>query len=311
MLSFHEKIRAVQDGPLTASGIDVLQVNVGYRCNLACKHCHVQAGADRQEAMNRDIVDAVLAVVHDGRIKTVDITGGAPELNPQFRYLVEGVEDAGCQVVVRTNLSIFYEKGMEDLFDFYARGHMELVASLPSCQGEHVDRVRGTGVFDKSIAALRRLNSLGYGVDNGRTLNLVYNPAGAFLPPAQSSLEAEYKKQLGSAFGVTFNRLYTFANMPVGRFRQFLFRSGNFETYMEKLMQAFNPETLCGLMCRRLVSVAWDGRLYDCDFNQMTGLAIAEGYPAMIGDFDHDRLASRKIAVDDHCFGCTAGQGST
>lgn len=308
---FSDKIKALQDAPLTASGIDMLQVNVGYRCNLACKHCHVQGGADRQEAISRETVDAVLDVVRDGRIKTVDITGGAPELNSHFRYLIEEAESAGCHVVVRTNLSIFYEKGMEDLFDFYDGKHIELVASLPSCNGEHVDRVRGKGVFGKSIAAIRKLNSLGYGGDSGRTLNLVYNPAGAFLPPVQSSLEVAYKKELGSAFGIIFNRLYTFANMPVGRFRQFLFRSGNFETYMEKLMQAFNPETLCGLMCRRMVSVAWDGRLYDCDFNQMTGLGIAEGYPVVITDFDHDRLAARKISVDDHCYGCTAGQGST
>jgi len=310
-MRFSEKIQTLQEGPLTAAGIDMLQVNLGYRCNLACKHCHVEGGPDRQEVMSRDTVDAVLKVIRNGGIKTVDITGGAPELNPHFCFLVAGAEITGCHVVVRTNLSIFYEKGMEDLFDVYDGKHIEIVASLPSCHGENVDRVRGNGVFDRSISALRKLNSLGYGADNGRKLNLVYNPAGAFLPPEQSSLEAEYKKELSSAFGITFNSLYTFANMPVGRFRQFLLRSGNFEKYMEKLIQAFNPETLCGLMCRRLVNVAWDGRLYDCDFNQMTGLGVAEGYPAMIMDFDYDRLASRNIAVGDHCFGCTAGRGST
>lgn len=308
---FSEKINTLLGDPLTASGIDMLQVNVGYRCNLACKHCHVQGGADRQEAMSRETVDAVLNVVRDGRIKTVDITGGAPELNPQFRYLVEEVTKAGCQVTVRTNLAIFYEQGMEDLFDFYEDTSPELVASLPYYRNENVDRVRGNGVFQKSISALKRLNNIGYGRGNGRRLNLVYNPAGAFLPPAQSFLEAEYKKELSSVYGITFTGLYTFANMPVGRFRQFLLRTGNFEKYMEKLIQAFNPETLCGLMCRRLVNVGWDGRLYDCDFNQMTGLGIAEGYPAMIRDFDHDRLDSREIVVDGHCFGCTAGQGST
>jgi radical SAM/Cys-rich protein len=308
---FSEKIRALQEGPLAASGIDMLQVNMGYRCNLACKHCHVQGGIDRQESMSRETVEAVLNVLRDRRITTVDITGGAPELNPHFRYLVEEAENAGCHVVVRTNLSIFYDKGMEDLFDFYRGRCVEIVASLPSCHAGNVDRVRGNGVFEKSIAALRELNRLGYGADNGRKMNLVYNPAGAFLPPAQSSLEAEYKEELSAGFGITFHRLYTFANMPIGRFRQFLIRSGNLETYMEKLIQAFNPETLCGLMCRRLVNVAWDGRLYDCDFNQMIGLNVSEGYPAMIRDFHHDRLASRKIAVDDHCFGCTAGQGST
>ena len=310
-MRFSEKIQVLQETPLRASSIDILQVNVGYRCNLACKHCHVEGGPDRQEVMSRETVDAVLKVIRNGGIKTVDITGGAPELNPHFPVLVEETAKAGCQVVVRTNLAIFFEEGMEHLFSWYDRGQIEIVASLPSFRREQVDRVRGNGIFEKSIAALRRLNCLGYGGDNGRRLNLVYNPAGAFFPPEQSSLEAEYKKELLSIFGITFNRLYTFANIPVGRFRQFLVRTGNLEKYMTKLTDAFNPETLCGLMCRRLVSVGWDGRLYDCDFNQMIGLGITEGYPGTIGDFDIDRLAARKIAVDDHCFGCTAGQGST
>ena len=310
-MRFGDRIQALQETPLTASGIDILQVNVGYRCNLACKHCHVEGRPGRSEMMSRETIDSVLAVVHAGRIKTVDITGGAPELNPHFPVLVEEIVRARCHVVVRTNLAIFFEEGMEHLFSWYDRDQIEIVASFPSCRSEQVERVRGNGIFEKSVAALRKLNCLGYGRDKGRKLNLVYNPAGAFLPPEQSSLESEYKKELHSAFGITFHRLYTFANMPVGRFRQFLFRSGNFATYMEKLRQAFNPGTLCGLMCRRMVNVAWDGRLYDCDFNQMIGLGIAEDYPAMIKDFDHDRLAARKISVDDHCFGCTAGQGST
>ncbi|HYQ48058.1 MAG TPA: arsenosugar biosynthesis radical SAM (seleno)protein ArsS [Thermodesulfovibrionales bacterium] len=310
-MRFSEKIQTVQGDPLTATGIDMLQVNMGYRCNLSCKHCHVEGGPGRQEIMGRETADAVLRVMRSGKIRTLDITGGAPELNPHFRYLAEEAQNAGCHVVVRTNLAIFFEEGMEDLFGWYDRMGFELVASLPSCRQEQVDRVRGSGVFEKSIAALKDLNSLGYGTGNGRSLNLVYNPAGAFLPPEQMSLEGEYRKELHSAFGITFNRLYTFANMPIGRFRQFLLRTGNFEMYMAKLVDAFNPQTLCGLMCRRLLNVGWDGRLYDCDFNQMTGAGLTEGGPSVIGDFDHERLASRRIAVDDHCFGCTAGQGST
>ena len=310
-MRFADKIADLQQGPLTACGIDMLQVNVGYRCNLACRHCHVQGGPDRQEMMSRETVDALLAIIRSGRIRTVDITGGAPELHPHFRLLVEESERAACHVVVRTNLTVFFEQGMDDLFDFYGRHSAEIVASLPSCRGEAVDRVRGNGVFDLSISALRRLNSLGYGRDDGRKLNLVYNPAGAFLPPDQASLEAEYKTELSGRFGISFDSLYAFANMPIGRFRRFLLSTGNFEKYLEKLRQAFNPDTLCGLMCRRLVNVGWDGRLYDCDFNQMIGLGIAEGYPGALGDFDFDRLASRRIAVDDHCYVCSAGQGST
>ena len=310
-MRFREKLQTAQEGPLTAAGIDMLQVNVGYRCNLSCKHCHAEGGPERQEVMSRDTADAVLRVIRDGRIRTLDITGGAPELNPYFRHLAEEAKSAGRHVVVRTNLAIFFERDMEDLFKWYDRDGVELVASLPSSRHEQVDRVRGSGIFEKSIAALKRLNSLGYGTDSGSRLNLVYNPAGAFLPPEQTSLEAEYRKELLSTFGVTFNRLYTFANMPIGRFRQFLLRTGNLSMYMAKLADAFNPQTLCGLMCRRLLNVGWDGRLYDCDFNQMTGVGVTEGCPSVISDFDYDRLASRKIAVDDHCFGCTAGQGST
>jgi len=310
-MRFIEKIESLQKEPLTATGIDILQVNMGYQCNLACKHCHVQGGPDRQEIMSRETVDGLLCLVRSGRVRNVDITGGAPEMNPSFRHLVEESAKAGCRATVRTNLAIFFEQGMEDLFDFYEETCPEIVASLPYYRSENVDRVRGNGIFDKCISALRRLNGIGYGRGNGRTLNLVYNPPGAFLPPAQSSLEAEYRKELMSHFGITFDNLFAFANMPIGRFRQFLVRSGNLEKYMEKLVEAFNPDTLCNLMCRRLINVGWDGRLYDCDFNQMAGLGILEGFPSAVNEFDFDRLASRKISLDDHCFGCTAGQGST
>ncbi len=310
-MGFAEKIQSLQGAPLTASGIDMLQVNLGYLCNLSCRHCHVQGGPDRDEIMDAATVAAVVDVLRQGEIGTVDLTGGAPELNPHFRHLIAEATSAGCHVVVRTNLAVFFEAGMDDLGELYAGRQVEVVASLPYYRGDNVDRVRGAGVFLKSIEALRRLNALGYGRGSGLKLNLVHNPAGAFLPPDQATLEAEYRKHLHANFGVAFDSLYAFANMPIGRYRQYLISSGNFERYMQKLRDAFNPETLCGLMCRRLVNVGWDGRLYDCDFNQMAGLGIADGRPGHIRDFSVDRLASRKIAVDDHCFGCTAGQGST
>jgi len=217
----------------------------------------------------------------------------------------------GRRVMARTNLTIFFEPGMGDLPEFYAQNGVELVASLPYYMESGVDRVRGDGAFAKSIEALRRLNSLGYGTEDGMSLNLVYNPPGAFLPPAQATLEADYKRELGEKFGVGFTGLFTFSNMPIGRFKDFLKRSDNLDSYMDKLECAFNPDTLDGLMCRHLMSVGWDGRLYDCDFNLVLGLSVDENCPGHIADFDPEKLLNRRIRVGDHCFGCTAGQGST
>jgi radical SAM/Cys-rich protein len=312
LMHFREKVLAVRSAPLHASGIDILQVNLGYRCNMACKHCHVQAGPDREETMDRRNVEEVLRVLKENGIGVLDITGGAPELNPDFRYLVEEARHTGCHVIVRSNLTIFFEKGMEDLFDFYSLNNAEIIASLPYHSETVVDKVRGNGAFQKSIKALQQLNSLGYGKSaGGKKLNLVYNPGGAFLPSAQSALEDEYRKELKGKFDISFHCLYTFANMPIGRFREFLVRSNNFDTYMKKLTDAFNPETLTGIMCRHVINVGWDGALYDCDFNQMIGLRLSSGSPLAIKDFDCYLLAKRQIAVDDHCYGCTAGQGST
>ena len=309
-MNFRDKILTVQSGPLYASGIDILQVNLGYACNMSCKHCHVSAGPARKEMMDQQNIEEVLKVLDENSIKLLDITGGAPELNPGFRYLVEQAKHIGCHVIARSNLTIFFENGMEDLFDFYSRNNVEIIASLPYYNEAGVDKVRGSGAFLKSISALQRLNSLGYGMDTKR-LNLVYNPQGAFLPPSQTTLEDEYRKELKRKYDISFHSLYTFANMPIGRFREFLVRSGNFNRYMEKLSDAFNPETLSGIMCRRLVNVGWDGALYDCDFNQMIGLRVLDGYPRTLRDFDHHLLSGRQLAVDDHCYGCTAGQGST
>lgn len=261
--------------------------------------------------MDGPTVDAVLAALDDGRVGTLDITGGAPELNPHFRRLAAGAGRLGRKVIARSNLTIFFEKGMDDLPQFYLENNVEVVASLPYYSGANVDRVRGEGAFAKCVEALKRLNSLGYGRGDGAPrLNLVFNPLGAFLPPSQCDLEAEFKSRLSGDFGITFDRLYAFVNMPVGRFRDFLVRSGNYEKYMARLEAAFNPGTLEGLMCRRLISVGWDGGLYDCDFNQALGLGLEEG-PSHIGDFNYDDVSGRRVKVGDHCFGCTAGQGST
>jgi radical SAM/Cys-rich protein len=254
----------------------------------------------------------VLRVLRENDISAIDITGGAPELNPYFRYLVKGARTIGRHVIVRTNLTIFFERGMEDLPEFYRENSVEVVASLPHYVESDVDRVRGNGAFQKSIKALERLSRLGYGSGSlDSKLNLVYNPSGAFLAPSQKTLEEDYRRELRRKFGVSFDNLYTFANMPIGRFMDYLIRSKNMEKYMERLISAFTPETLNGVMCRYLISVGWDGKLYDCDFNQILGLNLDSECPQHITDFIHSRLSGRKITVRDHCYGCTAGQGST
>jgi radical SAM/Cys-rich protein len=310
-MGFKEMILDAYRQPLTAHSIDILQVNLGYRCNMACKHCHVEAKPDRSQEMNREIINAVLSAMIENNINTLDITGGEPELNPHFRYLVEEARNIGIHVIVRTNLTIFFDKGMGDLPEFYADKSVEVIASLPYYTESDVDRVRGKGTFKKCIKALQRLNGLGYGSASGdRKLNLVYNPAGAFLSPAQMALEDDFKRELDRRYGISFDKLYTFNNMPIGRFRDFLLRTNSLEKYMEKLVSSFNPETITGLMCRRLISVGWDGRLYDCDFNQMLGLNVHDVCPQHIKEFALS-LAGRTITVGEHCYACTAGQGST
>ncbi|MCK9419326.1 MAG: arsenosugar biosynthesis radical SAM protein ArsS [Nitrospirae bacterium] len=309
---FNDKVQSVIKEPLTAQGVQILQVNLGYRCNMACTHCHVSAGPARSESMPRETVEEVLRVLSDNPIETLDITGGAPELHPHFQMLVTRAKMAGKKVIVRTNLSVLLEKGQEGLPEFYRDHGVDLVASLPCYREENVDAVRGSGAFNKSIRALRVLNRVGFGIGpDGRSITLVYNPRGAFLAPAQRALEADYKRELMCRHQVTFNRLFAFTNMPVGRFREALIRNDNLEIYQEMLASAFNPATLETVMCRSLVSIGWDGRLYDCDFNQALGLGVDRGVPTHISDFDHAALSRRTISVDDHCFGCTAGQGSS
>ncbi len=309
--AFRTKLREAGAEPLTALEVATLQVNVGFRCNLACKHCHIRGGPDRTELMDAGTADAVLAALVDSGVGAIDLTGGAPELNPQFRRMVTAARKSGRQVIVRTNLAIFHDDGMRDLPEFYRDHDVQVVASLPSYKEEIVDRVRGAGTFRKCIAALRRLNRLGYGGPGGRTLDLVYNPPGAFLAADQKTLELEYKQELRDRFQISFDRLYAFTNMPIGRFRDFLVRSGNLDRYLDKLAGTFNPATLGNIMCRHLISVGWDGRLFDCDFNQVLGLPVGTGVPAHIRDFDLTALSNRVIEVGDHCFGCTAGAGSS
>lgn len=310
-MTFNERILSIQSSPLTAKSIELLQVNLGYKCNMACKHCHIGAGPDRTEEMDKETIDRVLRVVKENDIAILDITGGAPELNVHFRYLVEQARKSGLHVIVRTNLTIFFEKGMKDLPDFYEANGVEIIASLPYYMDREVDRIRGNGTFQKSILALKKLNSLGYNGSSGKKINLVYNPGGAFLGPQQKTLEQDYKRELQRKFGIVFDNLYTFTNMPIGRFKDYLIISNNLARYTEKLETAFNPSTLDGLMCRYLISIAWDGMLYDCDFNQILGLKIDDTATQHIKDFNYHRLSERKITVGEHCYGCTAGQGST
>ncbi|MGH9945355.1 MAG: arsenosugar biosynthesis radical SAM (seleno)protein ArsS, partial [Pyrinomonadaceae bacterium] len=289
-----------------------LQVNVGKLCNQACKHCHVDASPARTEIMTRETADQVLAAVRRFRIAVLDLTGGAPELNPSFRHLVAEARAAGTHVLVRHNLTVMFEPGQADLPEFFRAHAVEVVSSLPYFLEQQTDAQRGRGVFEKSVEALRRLNAVGYGVEGTKlTLNLVYNPVGAYLPPAQSSIEADFRRELAARHGVSFNRLYTITNMPIRRFLDYLRRSGNEERYMSKLVESFNPSTVEGLMCRTLVSVDWRGRLSDCDFNQMLELSVDATLPQSIADFALELFARRNIVTGAHCFGCTAGAGSS
>lgn len=312
---FSERLRQ-ESVPLQRQGIDVVQINVGKRCNQACVHCHVDAGPKRTEMMDRRTAELALEFVRAANARTVDITGGAPELNPVFRFFVEEARRDGRHVIDRCNLTILFEPGQEDLAEFLARMQVEIIASLPCYLEENVEKQRGRGVYDKSIAALHRLNELGYGRKGSElALNLVYNPVGPSLPPPQIGLEEDYRRELGSRFGVTFNHVYTITNMPIARFAHILERDGKLQEYLQLLTTAFNPSTLAHLMCSSLVSISWDGYLYDCDFNQMLDMRVGNGKPFRLGEQPPDALARalarRDILVGNHCYGCTAGSGSS
>ncbi|MBU6271223.1 MAG: arsenosugar biosynthesis radical SAM protein ArsS [Betaproteobacteria bacterium] len=294
--------------------LETLQVNLGYRCNQSCLHCHVNAGPNRTEMMDAQTVVTVLAVLETRGISTLDLTGGAPELNPHFRNLVARARALGIRVIDRCNLTILSEPGQESLADFLAEQRVEITASLPCYSPANVDRQRGDGVFERSIAGLRQLNALGYGrADTGLVLNLVYNPQGPSLPPAQGPLEADYKRELRQHFGIEFNHLFALANMPIQRFGSTLLSHGQFEGYMQLLRSAHRTENLDTVMCRSLISVDWQGDLFDCDFNQMLGLpAVLRGRARVhLRDLLTDDPEASPIRVAEHCYGCTAGQGSS
>jgi radical SAM/Cys-rich protein len=308
---FGEAIARAGQWPLKSGPIEVLQINVGKLCNQTCRHCHVDAGPDRREVMTRETMALCLEALEKTTIPTVDITGGAPELNPHFRWLVTECRARGRHVMDRCNLTVLELASQKDLAVFLADHQVEVVCSLPHYRAPNTDRQRGAGVYEKSIAALQRLNAVGYGNGSGLRLVLVTNPVGAYLPGSQASLETEWKRELWRLHGIRFDALYCIANMPISRFLEWLIDSGNLEAYMERLVATFNPGAVSGLMCRNTLSVGWDGQLYDCDFNQMLDLTVARGAPRHIRDFQLDVLEDRSIVVGRHCFGCTAGAGSS
>jgi len=311
MQSFAQRLN---DKALTRRAADVLQVNMGRYCNQACIHCHVESGPNRKEMMSRETVDAVLRFLTTTDIRTVDITGGAPELNPNFDYLVESAVALKRHVMDRCNLTVIFEPGKEYLPEFFKRHQIELVCSLPCYSQENVDRQRGRGTFDLSIRALQIFNRLGYGQPaSDLLLNLVYNPVGPHLPPPQEKIEQDYKRELGTRFGIEFNHLYCLSNMPITRYETLLKLRGEYDLYMELLESNFNFATVDQVMCRNLISVGWDGNLYDCDFNQMLDLPIrdAKGKALNIASLSTERLLNRTITVGNHCYACTAGAGSS
>ena len=309
---FQEKLQAAGLFPLKATGISVFQINVGKLCNQTCRHCHVEAGPDRKERMTRETAELCMSALEKTSIPTVDITGGAPELNANFRFLVERSCELGRHVMDRSNLTVFLLPSQAGLAEFLAEHQVEIVASLPYFLEQQTDAQRGLGVFSKSIAAIKMLNGLGYGIpESGLKLNFVYNPAGAFLPPAQHAIEADFRRELRRRHGIEFNSLYALANVPIGRFRDFLEASGNYEHFMQRLVNAYNPVAAAGVMCRYTLSVGWDGTLYDCDFNQMLGLQTDHGAPAHIRDFSLEMLDRRQIVTGQHCYACAAGGGSS
>jgi radical SAM/Cys-rich protein len=312
--SFQNHLQNVGLFPLRPTGIDILQINLGKMCNQVCKHCHVDAGPDRKEIMTRNTMEKCLEVIKTNSIQTIDLTGGAPEMNPDFRWFVSSIRELKpeANILVRCNLTIILANPKyHDLPAFFKENRIEVVSSLPYFTAMKTDAQRGDGVFEKSIKALQLLNEQGYGTQNSDlVLNLVYNPSGAFLPGSQQELENEFKKKLLEKFGIQFNSLFVITNIPISRFLEYLIRSGNYDAYMEKLVQNFNPAAALGVMCRNTISVGWDGFLYDCDFNQMLELKV-DATLQHISEWNQDILSNREIVVKNHCFGCTAGAGSS
>lgn len=313
LVPFQEKLQVAGLFPLKPTQLEVFQINIGKMCNQVCKHCHVDAGPDRKEIMTKETMLQCLAILESNpSFKVVDLTGGAPELNPDFRWFVEEIKKRGKHIIVRCNLTIILSnKKYHDLPEFFKQHYIEVVSSLPFYSKDRTDRQRGDGVFEDSIKALQLLNAAGYGMEGSDLkLNLVYNPAGAFLPPSQSALENEFKQALKKDFDISFHSLYAITNLPISRFLDYLLQSGNYEKYMEKLLMAYNPVAATHVMCRNTLSISWDGYIYDCDFNQMLDMKV-DCSSRHISQYNHSALAQRNIVVNQHCYGCTAGAGSS
>jgi len=311
---FRDKLEDINLFPLKPTKLEIFQINVGKMCNQVCKHCHVDAGPDRKEIMTRETMQKCVDIIAKYKFTTLDLTGGAPEMNNNFRWFIEEIRkvDAEIKIIVRCNLTIILANPKyHDLPVFFKKNNIEVVSSLPATSASRTDSQRGDGVFDDSIKALQMLNAVGYGMEGtGLNLNLVYNPAGAFLPAGQAGLEKEFKRVLKTKFNIEFNSLFAITNIPISRYLDYLLVSGNYAAYMEKLVAAYNPVAAVNVMCRNTLSIGWDGYLYDCDFNQMLELKVA-AKSKHISEFDYDELSNRSIIVNQHCYGCTAGAGSS
>ena len=313
LMPFEDKLKETNLFPMMTIPMEIFQINVGKMCNQVCKHCHVDAGPDRKEIMSRETMQDCINAIQKTNVHTVDLTGGAPEMNPDFRWFVEELSKLGKKIIVRCNLTIILaNKKYHDLPEFFKKHKIEVISSLPYFSASKTDSQRGEGVFEKSIRALKLLNDVGYGKEgSGLVLNLVYNPSGAFLPSSQTALEKEFKIKLKLGFDIEFNSLFAITNLPISRFLDYLVSSKNYESYMEKLLSAYNPIAASNVMCRNTISVSWDGFLYDCDFNQMLDLKVAAHNSQHVKDFNIDSLSQRNIIVNQHCYGCTAGSGSS
>ena len=311
--TFATKIKAVGQFPLRPKKLEILQINLGYMCNQVCEHCHVDAGPDRKEVMTKQTMQYCLDAIDNSKVKIIDITGGAPEMNPNFIWFIEQLSIRDIHIIIRSNLTILMANKKYDLYpDLFKKHNLEVIASLPCYTKENTDKQRGDGVFAASISALKMLNSVGYGMQGtGLKLNLVFNPIGASIAPNQEALEKDYKKMLRDDFDIEFNNLYTITNLPISRFLDYLIAAGRYQEYMAKLVEAFNPRAAKNVMCRNTISVSWDGDLYDCDFNQMLEMKVDKRASQHIREFDSNLLEERKIAVNNHCYGCTAGAGSS
>lgn len=311
--TFEDKLKPLGLFPLKPTRTEIFQVNVGKMCNQVCQHCHVDAGPDRKEIMTRETMQQCLDALEGSSITTVDLTGGAPEMNPDFRWFVEELSKLGKQIIVRCNLTIIVaNKKYHDLPEFFKKHNIQVVSSLPYFSAKRTDSQRGDGVFDSSIRALKMLNAVGYGVEgSGLTLDLVYNPSGAFLPGDQMTLENQFRDKLRSGWEIQFNSLLAITNLPVSRFLEYLIKTDRYQDYMEELVNAFNPAAAAGVMCRNTVSIGWDGYLYDCDFNQMLELKLSGDAPKHIKDWNMEKIDGREIILNQHCYGCTAGAGSS